>query len=104
MELNVAVELDGQDRPVLVVGGAIDLASRERFLDRGYEMIKTSTSDEVLIDLADVNFLDSLGIGALVQLNRASNEASKRMVLRNPSERVRSLLRRIGLESAWPIE
>ena len=104
MELNVAVELDARDRPVLVVGGAIDLATRERFLDRGYEMIKTSTSDEVLIDLAAVTFLDSLGIGALVQLNRASAEVNKTMVLRNPSERVRSLLRRIGLDTAWPIE
>lgn len=104
MELKVAVELDSHDRPVLVVGGAIDLATRERFLDRGYEMIKTSTSDEVLIDLADVTFLDSLGIGALVQLNRASAEVNKTMVLRNPSERVYSLLRRIGLDTAWPIE
>ena len=46
----------------------------------------------VVIDLADVTFLDATGLGVLVGAHRRAQRAGTWLELRNPTERVRRLL------------
>ena len=51
---------------------------------------------QVAIDLRDVEFADSSGIGALLVLNQVAEEEGARLVLLDPSPHVRSVLELTG--------
>lgn len=52
----------------------------------------------VVVDLGGVDFIDSSGLGALVQANRIANERDTRLIL-VPSPAVRRLLRVTALDT-----
>lgn len=51
----------------------------------------------VALDLADLRFIDSTGIGTLVQARRALAVDLRTLIVRNPSERARFVLELTGL-------
>lgn len=66
-------------------------------LDKAVE----ARADHVTVDLSDVSFLDSMGIGALLVVHRLG----ARLTLRNPAPRVRNVLElnsseRLGMTAA----
>ena len=103
MELDLSRETDEQGRPVLVALGSIDLASKGEFLRLAAEIL-AEDGDAILVDLDGITFLDSVGIGALVQLRNDAGDAGRPMVLRNPSARVTRVLELSGLRDLWPVE
>jgi anti-anti-sigma factor len=54
--------------------------------------------------LRGVTFIDSTGIGTLIRLRQAADEAGKNFVLRQPSESVRRVLRLTALVDDFTIE
>jgi anti-anti-sigma factor len=81
-----------------VVGGEIDLASAakiERAL--GYA---TSGASRIVIDLAAVDFIDSIGVAALLRAQRhaAANDCS--LALRRPPPQARRLFELAGVADA----
>lgn len=59
--------------------------------------LAASTSDPVEIDMAEVAFIDSSGIRALLRLREAAGASGRRLRVRNPSSDVRRLLDLIGV-------
>jgi anti-anti-sigma factor len=51
----------------------------------------------VVLDMRDVSFLDSMGVGLLVEASRRCASELCELVLRSPSERVRQVLELTGL-------
>ena len=51
----------------------------------------------IALDLSDLRFIDSTGIGTLVQARRALAVELRTLVVRNPSERARFVLELTGL-------
>jgi anti-anti-sigma factor len=51
-----------------------------------------------------VSFLDSTGIGALVQIRNAARARNKQLVLTRPSRQVSRVLEMTGLESVFAIQ
>jgi len=52
----------------------------------------------IVLDLADLSFCDSLGLGTLVVLSRAAAAHRTYLTLRNPSEFFTRMLRVTGLQ------
>lgn len=103
MDIAIEVGSDEAGRSVVTVVGAIDLQTREKLAAAGRTALEGRTSALVL-DLAEVSFIDSTGIGTLVELGRDAEDAGAQLVIRHPSARVLRVLEMTGLDDAWPIE
>jgi anti-anti-sigma factor len=91
MTSTLHVELDpGDDGPVLRLRGDLD-ASTVPDLWRRIDDLDAATSTTVL-DLADLDFVDSSGIGLLFRLQQRVADHGGMVVARGPSPKVRRLL------------
>ena len=58
----------------------------------------------LVLDLSGVTFLDSTGIGALIDLSHDAEDLAVTFGLRNPGPRVVRILQMTGLDARWPVE
>jgi anti-anti-sigma factor len=77
------------------LAGDCDLAVRDELVTTLLAAVGRSTS--VVVDLADVDFLDSSGIHGLVAAYRAAAERGGRVTLENPSGSVAAVLEVTGV-------
>lgn len=103
MDIAIESSTDPSGRSVLRVAGAVDLQTRERLLQAARDALASSPKALVL-DLDAVNFIDSTGIGALVELGHDAAEEGGGLVIRDPSPRVTRILEISGLADAWETE
>ena len=83
----------------LRLAGSVDLVSKDLLIDVGREMV--ATEPVLALDLAEVDFIDSVGIGALIELAHAAEAQRKQLVLSALSPRVQRVLDAVGLGEAW---
>lgn len=88
---------------LLVVEGVIKLGESAVFFAKALERVLEEEGGHVLVDMAQINQMDSTGIGELVGYLGRFSEASRRLILVAPSERVRRLLRVVQLDALFPI-
>jgi anti-sigma B factor antagonist len=103
MDLVVTTNVDATGRCVLDVVGAVDLASKSALVDAGHAVLRDRTG-ALTLDLSGVTFIDSTGIGAIVELSQDSADVGRSFLIRNPSPRVARILEVTGLASEWTIE
>jgi anti-sigma B factor antagonist len=103
MDIAIASGADERGRSVLAVTGAIDLQTRTQLLAAGRDALGTGATALVL-DLDAVTFIDSTGLGALIELGHDAADESGGLVIRNPSPRVVRILETSGLADAWQTE
>jgi anti-sigma B factor antagonist len=103
VDISIEVSTPEEGRVVVTVSGAIDLQTRGELLDAGHSALEGGAK-QLVLDLAAVSFIDSTGIGALVELGHDADDGSANLVLRNPSARVERILEVTGLSDAWPTE
>lgn len=103
MDIAIESSTDEAGRAVLAVTGAIDLQTRVKLLDAGHQAL-TSSPSRLVLDLDKVTFIDSTGIGALVELGHDASDGGGGLVLRDPSRRVMRILEISGLADAWELE
>lgn len=88
---------------LLVVEGVIKLGESAVFFSKALERVLEEEGRHVLVDMAQINQMDSTGIGELVGYLSRFSEARRRLILVAPSERVRRLLRVVQLDTLFPI-
>jgi anti-sigma B factor antagonist len=103
MDIVIESSEDEQGRAVLAVTGAIDLQTRGQLVAAGRDALATGPTALVL-DLDAVTFIDSTGLGVLVELGHNATDGGGALVLRNPSPRVVRILQTSGLHDTWPTE
>jgi len=86
----------------LAVGGEVDMATAPQLRAR-LDAVIAATSGNVVVDLADVTFLDSAGVVVFVAAQRQLNATGRRLVLRNPSRLVYRVLEISGAAAAWGV-
>jgi len=101
---DVGLDVEGQDA-VVRAAGDLDLASVPR-LDAVLEEAFGVGADvaRVVVDASAIEFIDSSGLTALVKAHRRAGEAGLRMVVRDPSERVRRTFALTRLDGVFEIE
>jgi anti-anti-sigma factor len=88
--LQITADADG----VLRLSGELDLEQMDAFVERA--MASVDGQREIVFDLSQLTFLDSSGIRAIVGL---AGRIPQGVVLRNPRDNVRRVLRIVDLES-----
>ena len=77
--------------------GELDIAHAEQILNEIQSAIDSFLPRTVRMDLSGVTFIDSTGLGTLVNSMKAAHEAGSGYELTHVPELVRSRLRRTGL-------
>jgi len=92
----------GSDRYVITVSGEVDLATSPELDTTIIAAIESGTSS-VAIDLTDVSFMDSSGLGVIVRCLKRCREADKDLDLVITNERVLKVFGITGLDQVIPI-
>jgi len=102
VDLQIKVDVSPDGRRTLHLAGSLDLQSRDLLLASA--AVTSSGTKAVVVDLAGVTFIDSSGIGAMVELAGDASDADVPFSLQDPSARVTRILEITGLLDTWPIE
>ena len=99
VELSVG---DFGGHPVVALRGQLDLADAP---DVAAELaaIVAARGPSVIVDLTDLEFIDSSGLGVLVRTLRRTREGGGDLYLAAPQQQVRRLLHVTGLIRAFPV-
>lgn len=92
----------GSDRYVLTVSGEVDLATSPD-LDAAIIAALDSGAGSLVVDLTDVSFMDSSGLGVIVRGLKRCREADKDLDLVITNERVLKVFGITGLDQVIPI-
>ncbi len=85
------IERGAEGLAVLHLTGRLDLASASNFRNQVTELLRDGVS-VVILDLAEVPFVDSSGLGAIVACLKAARQISGDLRLAGAQEQMRSLL------------
>lgn len=103
--MELTTDLAAADGPLVKVVGEVDLASARELRETGRAAVAAaSPGANVTIDLREVTFLDSTGVGALVDMANAAVEREIGIVLLSAPERVRRILEITGLLDRFTFE
>jgi anti-sigma B factor antagonist len=90
------------DVPVVAVSGEVDVYSAPALKESLTGLLQTGDRS-VVVDLTDVAFLDSTGLGALVEARAATSEAGGSLPLVCNQERILKLFTITGLDGVFAI-
>ena len=103
MEPRVRVEVTGRDAIVVHPVGDIDYSSleplREALLDARVAGVR-----DIIVDLAEVSFLDSQGLAVILFAHQRQRSAGGRLALRNLNEDTYRLLNITNLSSVIDVD
>jgi anti-sigma B factor antagonist len=88
--------------PILAVDGEVDVYSAPALKDRIGELIQSGQTT-LIVDLSGVAFLDSTGLGALVEARAATTDAGGAMPIVCSQERILKLFTITGLDGVFTI-
>ncbi|SNY64239.1 STAS domain-containing protein [Paractinoplanes atraurantiacus] len=93
----VSVGADGDGTLVVVLRGELDYTNSRDVATVIREAVAERRPPAVRVDLAEVGFLDSSGIGVLVQALQAAEDVPAGFRVQNPRDKVLDQLRISGL-------
>lgn len=85
------------------VRGDVDLSSADEFRTAGLGALTEAGCRQLVVEMSDVAFIDSTGVGVLVDLRNAALAREKPLVISEPSERVREVLRLTAMDTVFEI-
>jgi len=93
--MDVDIELDGSQARVIVAGEVDAHTSAE--LEQGFEEALAGGATTLIVDVAQMSFIDSSGLRVLVQTRKRLVDAGGALELQQPSDTVVRLLELTGL-------
>jgi anti-sigma B factor antagonist len=89
--------------PIVAVSGEVDVYSAPALKEKITELLDAG-QQTLIIDLSGVGFLDSTGLGALVEARAATSEAGGALPLVCSQERILKLFTITGLDGVFTIQ
>ena len=80
------------DETVARLGGELDLTASDRVAEALGAESTLGAAPRLVVDMSEVTFCDSSGLGALLDVRRAASQAGVEMVLRDVRRQVARLL------------
>lgn len=99
VQLSVSVRTE-RGATVVRVSGELDLASHGK-LEDALARALDSAPELVVVDLAEVEFMDVVGMRAILRSRERAGSAGKQLVLAAPTPGVRRLLSLTGQQQAF---
>jgi anti-sigma B factor antagonist len=91
-----------EDHVLLRLEGVIKLGESAEFLAQTLERSLAEDEGDVLVDFSRINYIDSTGIGEMVGFLAKFRDAERKLILINPSDRIRRLLQAASLDELFP--
>jgi anti-sigma B factor antagonist len=88
---------------VVLLVGELDLTSAP-LLRRTLNKLVASGYPQIVLDLAELSFVDSQGLAVLIVTNERLSRSGRSLILRSPSPSVRELLQLMGLGDIFTTE
>jgi len=88
---------------VVKIHGVVKLGDSARELASLLEELLSTGTGAVLLDMEDIDYLDSTGLGELVGYLQRFSDAGRRLALLNPHTRVVNLLKLTHLDEVFTI-
>ena len=98
--LTLRSERDG-DAHVLTLSGELDLVTTPE-VEKQLRIVEAGDADAIVIDLSDVEFIDSTGLRLLIQAEQRSRWEPGRIALKRPCERVMRVFTIAGIDELLP--
>ena len=92
-----------EDSTLLNVEGVIKLGESAQFFAQALERAPEEDEGNVLVDFSRINYIDSTGIGELVGYLGRFRDRNRKLILINPSDRIRKLLAIAQLDRLFTI-
>lgn len=93
-----------QTPPHLILSGEIDFSIATDLRDSGAELARSLAPGRLDVDLGDVTFIDSSGLGALIALRNTSREFGATLVLVRLSPAVTRFFELAGVKDSFQVE
>ena len=90
--------------PHLVLSGEVDLAVAPALRQVGSEAVTEVAPGRLVVDVGEVTFIDSSGLGALIALRNAAQESGTSLVLVGVSPVVNRFFDLAGVRDSFAIE
>jgi anti-anti-sigma factor len=87
----------------LAVSGEIDVSVAGELTAAGEQALATPGCAGLVVELGEVTFLDSTGLGALVALRNAALAGGARFELKDVPEPVRRILELTGMDAVFDV-
>lgn len=100
--MEIRVEKSERDFAFLKVSGKFNIEAVSQFENTFKEQMNASIST-IIIDLTDLNYIDSSGIGALVKSMNVSKNANIELIFTNPSTSVLNILKLAYLDKFFSL-
>ena len=97
--LSTDQEIDG-DQTTIRISGELDLETAPQLIRLATGAVNRSEMTELVIDLSEVSFMDSAGIGGLLRAHRLCDEHGAELRVRGAPPRLRRILAITGL-ATW---
>jgi anti-sigma B factor antagonist len=94
--------LEGADPHLVVLTGDLDVTSERQLLIRLRDQIM-EFGPELVLDLSQVEFVDSTGLGVLVSAFKSAREQGGHITLLDPSREIGRLLQITGLDRVFQV-
>lgn len=91
------------ERLVVTVQGEVDMLTAPLLWERVEETI-LAHEGALVLDLTGVRFMDSMGLGVMIRVQKRLREANRPLVVRSPSEPVRKVFAVTGLDRVFDFE
>lgn len=88
---------------LVVIEGVIKLGESARQFSDYLESLLDEGAGSVLVDLSQIDYVDSTGLGELVGYLQRFSTQGRRLALLNPQQRIVNLLKLTKLDDVFPI-
>jgi anti-sigma B factor antagonist len=102
-QFDVRVDLLG-DEAVVSLRGGLDMATAPALRERLSELAAASPPPRVVVDLAELDFIDSTGLSVIMSAMKRLRAAESELVLRNPQAGPRKVIDLTGLDKMLAVE
>jgi anti-anti-sigma factor len=87
---------------VVTVGGRVDSASAPE-MEKTLQGLLDNRRNQIVVELADVEYMSSAGLRALVSALKAAKKGGGDLVIARPSARVREVIELAGLTAVFTV-
>lgn len=98
MSVTITATADGENR-YLAVAGEVDVSCADELRDAINAQVDAGVSGELVVDLSEVPYIDSTGIGVLVGAAHRVEEAGGTLVVSKPQRNVARVFGLLGVEA-----
>jgi|LGVF01.2.fsa_nt_gb anti-sigma B factor antagonist len=91
------VKCDVNEKNMIYINGEVDIYTVGKFRKPIKEMIEADVS-EIILNCSDLSYMDSTGIGVLIELRKITMDKGQEIVVLNPRPNIKNLLRITGVD------